>query len=149
MGVSYAYLIAEMHDSHNAAQTHLGTARYWLGRADSHWWRNEDHECLEDIMTAVMENNHAAEHTMEQGFYGYNGATNIIPTALDPDMACPFIDAAPPTEITLDDILNAMISADFAQLQAFIGIVDAYRVSLWNEPFNVEYYAALARGFQP
>jgi len=52
-------------------------------------------------------------------------------------------------EVTMDTILSAMITADFDELQQFIGIVDAYRVSLWNEPFNAEFYAALARGFTP
>lgn len=50
-------------------------------------------------------------------------------------------------EVTMDAILTAMISAEFTELRAFIGIEDAYRVALWNEPFNAEYYAALARGF--
>lgn len=148
MAWSYDALIASMHDQHDAAQTHLGSARYWLNRADSHWWANEDHLCLEDVMTAIYENNQACEHIIQGGFYGYNGATNIIPTALDRNMACDFITEAPPAEFTMDDILTAMISADAAQLMTFIGVVDAYRVSLWNEPFNAEFYAALARGFQ-
>ncbi len=50
--------------------------------------------------------------------------------------------------ITMDDILNNMLSASFEQLQKFIGIEDAYRVALWNAPFNSEFYSALARGFQ-
>lgn len=49
---------------------------------------------------------------------------------------------------TMDDILNAMLGATFVQLEKFIGIEDAYRVALWNAPFNAEFYAALARGFQ-
>lgn len=149
MGVPYATIIAGLHDSHDHGQTHLSTARYWLGRADSHWWRNEDHDAIWDIMTAIMENNQAIEAALYQGFFGYNGSTNAIPTALDTDMACPFITEAPPAEFTMDDILTAMISADAAQLMTFIGVVDAYRVSLWNEPFNAEFYAALARGFTP
>lgn len=47
----------------------------------------------------------------------------------------------------MDSILNAMLGATFAQLQQFIGIEDAYRVALWNAPFNADFYAALARGF--
>lgn len=54
---------------------------------------------------------------------------------------------APPAEITMDAILNAMLSSSFDNLQQFIGIVDAYRVALWNAPFNADFYAALARGF--
>ncbi len=49
--------------------------------------------------------------------------------------------------VTMDAILTAMITAEFSQLQKFVGIEDAYRVALWNEPFNAEFYSALARGF--
>lgn len=48
----------------------------------------------------------------------------------------------------MDMLLSAMVTADFSQLQYFIGIVDAYRQSLWNKPFNAEFFAALARGFE-
>lgn len=56
------------------------------------------------------------------------------------------IDAGGATDMA--SILTAMVTAKFDQLQEFIGIEDAYRVALWNAPFNVDYYAALARGFQ-
>lgn len=52
-----------------------------------------------------------------------------------------------PPEIDMDSIINAMMTANFDQLQSFIGIEDAYRVALWNAPFNANFYAALARGF--
>lgn len=51
-------------------------------------------------------------------------------------------------EVNMDAILNAMLGADFTELQKFIGLVDAYRVAIWNAPFNAEFYGALARGFQ-
>lgn len=51
--------------------------------------------------------------------------------------------------ITIDDILNAMLAADYDQLSKFIGIEDAYRSAIWDQPFNAEFYAALARGFRP
>jgi len=51
-------------------------------------------------------------------------------------------------EVTMDAILSAMVQADPDQLQYFIGIVDAYRQSIWNRPFNKEFFAALARGFE-
>lgn len=50
--------------------------------------------------------------------------------------------------VTMDSILTAMLGSSFDQLQKFIGIEDAYRVALWNAPFNADFYAALARGFQ-
>lgn len=49
---------------------------------------------------------------------------------------------------TMDDILNAMLAATFDQLTSFMGITQAYKVAVWDAPFNEEYYAALARGFR-
>lgn len=51
-------------------------------------------------------------------------------------------------EVTMDAILTAMLSAEYRELQQFVGIVDAYRVALWDTWFNTEFYAALARGFK-
>jgi len=51
-------------------------------------------------------------------------------------------------EITMDDILNEMLSATFGQLTKFMGITQAYKVAVWDAPYNEEFYAALARGFK-
>jgi len=50
-------------------------------------------------------------------------------------------------EVTMDSLLSAMVTATDPQLMNFIGLVDAYRQSLWNKPFNAELFAALAKGF--
>ncbi len=50
--------------------------------------------------------------------------------------------------ITMDDILTEMLAASFSQLTSFMGITQAYKVAVWDAPFNEEYYAALARGFR-
>jgi len=50
--------------------------------------------------------------------------------------------------VTMASILNAMLAAKFDELQKFIGIEDAYRCALWDAPFNIDFYAALARGFK-
>jgi len=51
-------------------------------------------------------------------------------------------------DVTMDQIINAMLGATKEQYTPFIGIVDAYRVALMDQWFNAEYYAALARGFK-
>jgi len=57
--------------------------------------------------------------------------------------------AAPePYELTMDDIIQTMLVADPNQVEYFIGLVDAYRVSIWDRPFNQEFFAALSRGFK-
>ena len=55
---------------------------------------------------------------------------------------------AEPTVLTMDDILSTMLAADPNQVRYFVGLVDAYRQSIWNKPFNVDFFAALARGFE-
>lgn len=52
-----------------------------------------------------------------------------------------------PPEITMDDIINAMLGAEAGHIQYFVGLVDAYRQVMWNKPFNQEFFAAIARGF--
>lgn len=147
MAWTYDQIIAEMHTHHDYAQTHLYYARRQHGYALTDWGAGDALAALAHLIEAVWENNQASEDIIWGYFWGYGGSTNMIPTALDRDMACPFIDEAPPADVTMDAILSAMITANFDQLQNFVGIEDAYRVSLWNEPFNVDYYAALARGF--
>jgi len=51
-------------------------------------------------------------------------------------------------EFDMDTLLSTMLAADPKQVQYFVGLVDAYRQSIWNQPFNEEFFAALARGFE-
>ncbi|GAH62913.1 unnamed protein product [marine sediment metagenome] len=50
--------------------------------------------------------------------------------------------------LTMESLINVMLLADPSEVEYFIGIVDAYRQSVWNKPFNQEFFAALARGFE-
>ena len=50
-------------------------------------------------------------------------------------------------EITMADLINVMLTANPDQVEYFIGLVDAYRQSIWNRPFNHEFFTALGRGF--
>lgn len=53
-----------------------------------------------------------------------------------------------PYDLTMADILSAMVKADPDEVMYFVGLVDAYRQSIWGQPFNQEFFAALARGFE-
>lgn len=67
-----------------------------------------------------------------------------------PAMECHYWSSQEPAGdgVSLDAILNAMLTATPEQITHFVGIVDAFRQSIWNKPFNKEYFAALAKGFQ-
>lgn len=51
-------------------------------------------------------------------------------------------------EVTMDSILTAMMTATPEQITQFMGITQAFKVAVWDAPFNEEFYAALARGFR-
>ena len=59
-----------------------------------------------------------------------------------------FAGGGAPAEVDMDTILTAMTTASFEQLTSFMGITQAYKIAVWDAPFNEEYYAALARGFR-
>ncbi len=52
-------------------------------------------------------------------------------------------------DLTMAAILNAMLASDSDEVLYFVGLVDAYRQSVWNVEYNQEFFAALARGFMP
>lgn len=58
------------------------------------------------------------------------------------------ISEAPEAEFNMGILLSTMLTAEPSQIQGFVGITDAYRQSIWNKPFNKEFFAALARGFE-
>lgn len=85
----------------------------------------------------------AYEHSFSDawGAYGY---------IYDLRDALSWIDTNWPTGATVDmaAILSAMVTADKEQLTYFIGLVDAYRSAIWDQPFNASFFAALASGFR-
>ncbi len=50
--------------------------------------------------------------------------------------------------IDMSAIINAMLLANPDEVTYFIGLTDAFRKSIWNRPYNRDFYAALARGFE-
>ena len=53
-----------------------------------------------------------------------------------------------PAAVTMAAMINAMLLATPSEVQYFVGLVDAFRQSIWNKPFNEDFFAALARGFE-
>jgi len=138
---SRALDLVEIVFNYNFADLHKDAAVEDNTTAYNHWVLSQDHEALLYLILANSHNITAIELLI--GKMAPFDPESAVPHFLDAHT----VDAA--GDITMDAILSAMITADFDELQQFIGIVDAYRVSLWNEPFNAEFYAALARGFTP
>lgn len=123
---------------YNSANTKNTAAMGYIQDAYTHWNLNQDHAAIEDMLSACSQLWYAIDYLI----YKY--------TPFYWDMPIPHFlqyHTTEKAEVDMDGILNAMLAAEFEELQKFIGIVDAYRMSLWNKPFNAEFYAALARGF--
>ena len=138
MAWTYDQLIAEMHVRHTLAQSQLAQARTDITTAEGLANAEDYKGAILALAEAVYHNNQAIEDALASSYYGYDGATNIIPTALDRNMACEFITEAPPTEIDMSAILAAMWDAKPYQCLLFIPMVDAMRAAVWDKTMNLE-----------
>jgi len=118
-----------------------------VSSARTEWNAGNDHNAIGQVIDAldhVVAGKNKLFDTYQYPFPRYR----IIRLFQMLDDRLDALEAAPPVTVDMDAIINAMLVATFDELQKFIGIEDAYRVALWNAPFNAEFYAALARGFQ-
>lgn len=101
-----------------------------------HWTAFEDHDAIGHLISAC-----AQFHVAVDGLVGkYDDFW--------PDFAVPWYLENCAGGADMADILTAMMSATFEELTEFMGITQAYKVAVWDAPFNQEFYAALARGFK-
>lgn len=147
MAWTYDQLIAEMHTRHQLGQIQLGYARTDYNTAQARWGTGDDHGAIDALMDAVYHNNQAVEDALASSFYGYDGATNLIPTALDTAMACDFITEAPEYELTLSKIMDAMWNCKKHQSLLFIPMIDAMRGSIQEKTVTSQYMADALRHF--
>jgi len=144
MGDSYDTLIAQLETDYDIANQAFSDTVFYRTAAWFDWLGNDDHGAIEEILNALSEVIAFQAGILSFGNWGWPDYGYSLIDALNRSRACPFNGA-----FDMDSILTAMITADFDQLRKFTGLADAYRVAVWNEPFNAEFYAALARGFTP
>ena len=138
--VNFDLLLAKYQDARIAWQN---AATYWSYAYD-HWTLSEDHLCLQDLLSSVSYVRQAINFltTYYSSSWPYYQILNLL--RLDFEYTYQNTTDLP---LAMPQIINAMLTATFDQLTSFIGIEDAYRVALWNAPFNANFYGALARGF--
>lgn len=51
-------------------------------------------------------------------------------------------------QLTMTAILEVMLTANPSQVEYFVALLDGYRQSIWNRPFNEFYYATIANMFK-
>ena len=123
---------------YTAALSYSNTALTQQINAWHHWEDNEDHLAIQDLCYSLS--NLIASVQMIIGkftpFYPEYGVIHFLEHHTVENGV-----------VDMDAILTAMMDAKVGQYTHFIGMVDAYRTNLWNEPFLIEYYAELVRHF--
>lgn len=145
MPYTFEQLIAELHTGFGNSYSHLLDGITYGQSAGEYLFLEDYPNAILYTLLASDSVGAAVEDIILRGDYGYGDPTYLIPTALDPAMAFPELGD---NDLTMGRILSVMLQADPSEVLYFIGLVDAYRQSVWNQPFNKEYYAALARGFR-
>lgn len=145
MGVPYDDLIAQVTSKY-------GTANTWRASLDSNynqalidWNAGDDHAALWDVIEGMADTVQYMVMMLGKGFWGWNGSTYALPTALDRNLACPFITEAAEYELTMSKILQAMYLAEPHQPLIFIAYLEAYKASVWNATFDERYFADLVK----
>ena len=105
-----------------------------MSDAWTHWGVGDDHEAIQDILYAISDVAVAASSFGGWSPYDWEGCIHYY---LDNCIGA----------VDMAAILAAMLEAEPDEVEYFVGLVDAYRQSIWNRPFNKQFYAALARGF--
>ena len=129
--LDYWYNFAEIYK--HLASTHRSDAWNWFGVGNDHKALEEIIKCCQDLITTFT-----ALIGDDMGYAPYA----VLP------YFCRFHTIESAGEVTMRAILDEMFSASNEELLQFIALVDAYRQSLWNKPFDAEYWAAVARGFE-
>lgn len=142
MGVDWSLLIDHMEISHLSAWYSGEDVDGHVAKAWAAWTAGNDHSCLYWTLFGVDDLQYVTRDITYRYIWGENGFSMMIPTAFR--YLKEQIDAM---TVSMDAILSAMLTAEPNQVQYFVGLVDAYRQSVWNKPFNQEFFAALARGF--
>jgi len=130
--------IAQIKDDYGDAWTELDDLEIFLTNGYIEWVENRDHNAINYLYAVVARLRDSLYEVVGKGY------------PLSSQYAVPeFLEDHTISEggVDMPGILAAMMQSSNDEYKQFIGIVDAYRMALWNQPFNVEFYAALARGF--
>ena len=144
MAVNFSQLIAQMDAAYPGVYVASDEAQSAVATAWVRWGEANYESCLYWTLFAVDKLDTTPEDIVGYFIWGANGFDSMIPLAFK-YLKNAIDDIV--TEVTMDGILSAMLGANPDQVEYFVGLVDAYRQSIWNRPFNKDFYAALARGF--
>lgn len=132
--------LADILDAHNMSNWQLDTflepLKEWF--QDARWTHNyfnaDWREHVSSMVTTVMYMLSYLTHGNQFGYHPYR-----VPY---------YFENCVGGDLDMDTLINTMLTATPAQITYFVGLVDAYRQSIFNKPFNEDFFAALARGFE-
>ena len=136
-------LVEMLSDSWDGAVTEFGAVQGSINDAWTHWNAADDHAAIQDILIG-FQNLHDAVEYMLCYVWLFDPKTCLakILQLLEAGIG------GDEYELTMSDMINTMLTATPDEVQYMVGINDAYRQSIWDRPYNNEFFAALARGFE-
>lgn len=147
MASEFDDFLSDFYTQWNTARGLFSSAQTSWNQAQTSWDAGDDHIAIGKILDGLHKC--ADSHIKLMDTYTYEYPRFNITKLFD--LIGTFMAEAgepPEYELTMAALLSVMITATDDEYKNFIGLVDAYRVGLWDKPFNAEYYAALARGFK-
>jgi len=144
MAVDWNYLISSMETYHLSAFWDGEDCSGHVTKAWTKWGESNYNSCLYWTLFAVDDLQYTIHDITLRFLWGENGFSMMVPAAFR------YLKSAVDSlggGLTMDAILSTMLSANPEQVNYFVGLVDAYRQSIWNRPFDKDFYSALAKGF--
>lgn len=110
----------------------------WDEQSDAQLWLNLGNHAfaIQYLIEAVEDNTFGVWNCLVRN-------TSYSPPYAVPYFFTNYVDG----DVDMTAILDAMLEANEEQVKYFVAMNDAYRQSIWNKPFDNEYFASLARLF--
>ncbi len=141
MAITRESLIDDIDTQYSQAFTKSTAAWNSAQEAYAHYQLNQDHEAIYDLYSSCLRLVEMGKKIMAKN--DPIGVNYAVPYFLRN-----FTTETSGETFTMGILLAEMFQANNGELKNFIGLNDAYRQSLWNKPFNEEFWAAIARGFE-
>ena len=129
----YTYYADLLRDNYGGAELFYDWAAEDFAAARVYWNGSEDRLALDKTITGCIRLSTAVQYIIGK-------FTEVTPWYLLSKLHTLSweysMDEPPAADVSMDAILSAMITASLDEYTEFIGLVDAYRVGLWNKPFN-------------
>jgi len=144
---AFSDMLEGLYDDYAVMEQYGDAGAYDLNIAQDEFDGGDDHAAIENILKALTDYNMLC-NILTDRYSPYGWRYRLIRLLSWCDDRLVVVEEAGGAEVDMAAIINAMLTADNDQVEYFIGLVDAYRLGIWDKPFNQELFRALGQGFR-